>query len=80
MFSAERIKALLEENLPGCTARVVDTANDGEHFAAEVTSTAFDGKPLVAQHQLVYKALGTHMHRDIHALQLRTFTTDRWPA
>ena len=41
MFSADRIQALIEAGLPDCTARVVDPANDGAHFQAEVTSPAF---------------------------------------
>ncbi len=40
MFSAEKIREILESELPDCTARVVDTAGDGEHFAAEVISSA----------------------------------------
>ncbi len=79
MFSADRIRSILESTLPDCTAIVVDDANDGEHFSARVVSSAFVGKPLVRQHQLVYEALGDHMRRDIHALQLKTFTPDRWP-
>lgn len=78
MFSAERIKQLLEERLPECTAIVNDDANDGEHFSAHVVSPAFVGKSRVQQHQMVYAALGEHMYRDIHALALRTFTPDAW--
>ncbi|MCB9673544.1 MAG: BolA/IbaG family iron-sulfur metabolism protein [Alphaproteobacteria bacterium] len=78
MFSAERIKSILEGALPECTANVSDDANDGEHFSARVVSSAFVGKSLVQQHQLVYAALGDHMRRDIHALALKTYTPDRW--
>jgi stress-induced morphogen len=78
MFSAERIKTILEDTLPDCTAIVNDDANDGEHFSARVVSSAFVGKNRVAQHRLVYGALGEHMHRDIHALALKTFTPDAW--
>ncbi len=78
MFSAERIKAILEEKLPDCTALVSDDANDGGHFSARVVSSAFDGQSLVKQHKLVYAALGDHMRSDIHALALKTFTPDRW--
>ncbi len=79
MFSADGIRALIEEALPDCTALVFDDANDGEHFRAEVVSSAFDGKPLPTQHRLVYGALGTRMGREIHALALRTYTTAAWP-
>lgn len=79
MFSADRIKELIEGALPDCTADVRDDANDGEHFSARVVSSAFAGKPLPMQHRMVYAALGDHMKRDIHALALRTFTPDKWP-
>lgn len=79
MFSAERIQEILETELPDCTAIVRDDANDGEHFSAEVTSSAFAGLMSVKQHRLVYKALGDHMHSDIHALALKTYPPDRWP-
>lgn len=78
MFTADRIKALIEGALPDCTAIVNDDANDGEHFSARVVSSAFAGKPLPAQHRLVYAALGDHMKSDIHALALRTYTPDAW--
>jgi stress-induced morphogen len=78
MFSADRIKQLIEAALPDCIAEVRDDANDGEHFSARVVSTAFVGKPLPAQHRMVYGALGDHMKRDIHALALRTYTPEQW--
>ncbi len=79
MFSASRIQSLIEGALPDCTAIVRDDANDGEHFSAEVTSSAFVGLGLLAQQRLVFGALGDHMRRDIHALALRTYTPERWP-
>ena len=78
MFSADRIKDILQAELPDCTAIVIDDVGDHEHFTARVTSSAFVGKSLVQQHQLVYGALGDHMRSDIHALALKTFTPDAW--
>ncbi len=78
MFSAQRIQVLVETALPNCVADVRDDANDGEHFSADVTSSAFVGLPRVRQHQMVYAALGDHMKRDIHALALKTYTPDAW--
>ena len=79
MFSADRIREILLRELPDCQAVVVDDVNDGEHFTAEVTSSAFDGKNLVQQHQHVYRALGDFMRRDIHALALKTYPPALWP-
>lgn len=79
MFAAEKIKAIVEETLPDCIALVRDNRNDGEHFSAEVVSSAFVGVMRVQQHRLVYQALGDHMKQDIHALALKTYTPDQWP-
>jgi stress-induced morphogen len=79
MFSADRIRSLIEAALPDCVARVDDPANDGVHFQAEVTSSAFAGRSRIEQHQLVYGALGDHMRSDIHALQLKTYPPETWP-
>ena len=79
MFQADKIREILETKLPDCKALVIDDVGDGEHFSAEVTSSAFAGKMMVAQHRLVYEALGDHMKRDIHALALRTFVPEKWP-
>ena len=79
MFRADAIKDLIEQALPECTALVYDDANDGEHFRAEVVSSAFDGINLVKQHQMVYAALGDWILGDsapIHALQLSTSTPE----
>jgi len=43
-----------------------------DHFEVEVTSPSFAGKTRVAQHQMVYAALGDHMREAIHALALTT--------
>lgn len=79
MFSKEKIAEILREKLPEARVIVRDDMNDGEHFSAEVATPAFEGLGRVEQHQLVYAALGEHMRRDIHALQLKTWLPARWP-
>ncbi|MBF0281245.1 MAG: BolA family transcriptional regulator [Zetaproteobacteria bacterium] len=43
-----------------------------DHFEMVVTSALFVGKSRVAQHQMVYAALGDHMRAAVHALALKT--------
>jgi acid stress-induced BolA-like protein IbaG/YrbA len=33
---------------------------------------------MVQQHQLVYRALGSRMHGQIHALSMKTYTPEQW--
>lgn len=76
MVTAAAIKAWIEAGLDGALAIV--HGDDGQHFDAEVVCPAFDGISVVKQHQLVYRALGERMGREIHALALRTHTPAQW--
>ncbi len=71
MASAD-IEALIRAALPDAAVTITDLAGDGDHYAAHVVSAAFAGKSRVAQHQLVYRALGGRMGGELHALQLTT--------
>ncbi len=75
MVSPAQIKGWIQDHLE-CDH--VEVAGDGHHFEALVVSAAFRGKPKVQQHQLVYKALGSRMREEIHALSMRTLTPEEW--
>lgn len=72
----DEVAALIEAGVDGATATVEPSrhAEDDDHLRAVVVSPAFEDRSLVEQHQLVYDALGDHMTRDIHALELKTYT------
>ena len=53
---------------------LVVLGDDGQHFEATIVSDAFAGKSRIQRHQLVYAALGEHMHEAIHALSFKTLT------
>jgi stress-induced morphogen len=71
-MAAADIEALIRAALPDATVEIRDLAGDGDHYAAHVVSSAFVGKTRVAQHKLVYEALGGRMGGELHALQLAT--------
>ena len=71
-MQADTIEAMIRAALPDATVEITDLAGDGDHYAAHVVSAAFAGRPRVAQHKLVYDALGGRMGGELHALQLTT--------
>lgn len=73
---AEEVKRLIEVGLPGSIVEV--NGDDGVHFEAVIISEAFDNKGMLAQHRMVYAALGDRMHAEIHALSMRTYTPLEW--
>ena len=77
MDTAE-IERIIESAIPDTEATVTTRSGmpDDDHYEAIVISPAFVDRSLVDQHKLVYDALGDHMTRDIHALDLTTRTPD----
>ncbi|MDE8653090.1 BolA family protein [Novosphingobium album (ex Liu et al. 2023)] len=69
---AAEIETLIRAALPDAAVTITDLAGDGDHYAAHVISAEFRGKSRVAQHKLVYEALGGRMGGELHALQLTT--------
>ena len=69
---AAEIERLIKVKLPDAHVVIKDLAGDGDHYEAHVVSSAFKGKSRVAQHQMIYEALGGRMGGVLHALALTT--------
>lgn len=71
-MEAAAIEAMIKDGIPDAEVRIEDLRGDGDHYAAYVTSAAFEGKSRVQQHQMVYAALKDKMGGELHALALQT--------
>lgn len=71
-MDAATIEKMIREGVPDATVKIEDLRGDGDHYAAYVTSPAFEGKSRVQQHQMVYAALQDKMGGELHALALQT--------
>jgi len=67
----EDVIAMVKRSITDADVQVRLFSGD-DHFEMEVVSATFVGKSRVAQHQMVYAALGEHMKAAIHALALKT--------
>ncbi len=76
MLSAQQLEAYITQNLACEYIKVL--GDDGTHFESVIVSSAFVGKSMVQQHQLVYSALGDRMRSEIHALSMKTYTPEQW--
>jgi len=72
----EHLAELVRRHIPGAQVKVGLFSGD-DHFEMRVTSEAFAGKSRVAQHKMVYAALGEHMRERVHALALTTCTPQK---
>ena len=73
-MNPEQIAQLIRAALP--EAQVQVESDDNTHFAARVVSREFIGKRSIARHQLIHKALGERMGREIHALSIEALTPE----
>jgi stress-induced morphogen len=75
-MKASEIEKFIKDAFPDADVEIRDLAGDDNHWAATVSSSAFQGKSRVAQHQMVYAALKGNMGGVLHALQLQTSAKD----
>ena len=75
-MAAADIERFIKDALPDAVVQIRDLAGDGDHYAANVVSSAFKGKSRVQQHQMVYAALKGRMGGELHALALQTSTPE----
>lgn len=77
MVTSEDIESYIRN---GLACEHVAVQGDGQHWEAVIVSGEFEGRNKVQQHQLVYRALGTRMREEIHALSMLTLTPEQWRA
>lgn len=75
-MDSQLIEQLIKDALPDAKVTIRDLQGDGDHYAAHVVSSAFRDKTRIQQHQMIYDALGGRMGADLHALALKTSTTE----
>ena len=73
-MTPEQIVAAVQRDLPDAIVRLEDLTGGQDHWSAVVISDAFEGKPSLKRHRLVYAALGDAVGGAIHALALETWT------
>jgi stress-induced morphogen len=73
---ASEIEGLIKQAFPDAEVTMTALADDNDHWAAMVVSSAFKGKSRVQQHQMVYAALQGRMGGVLHALSLQTAAKD----
>jgi stress-induced morphogen len=73
-----RLRVLLQQAFPDAgEIAVEDRTGEGDHFQVTVTSSAFNGLPLLEQHKLVNAALADPLaDGTIHELRIRTRRTE----
>lgn len=85
MNTMDAIKQRLQVLNPSVVELIDDSAKHaghagarggGGHYRLRIVADAFAGKNSLTRHRIVYNALGDMMHREIHALSVKAYTSD----
>ena len=71
-ISQQEIHDKISAAFPTAEFEIEDLVGDGNHYQLNIRAKEFDGLSRVAQHKLVYAALGECVGGDLHALALKT--------
>ena len=77
-MTEEGVKQRIKSGLTGAQVQVLDTKGTGDHFSVVVISDDFEGKSLVKRHQMVYFTVSDVLTKELHALQLKTYSNKEW--
>jgi acid stress-induced BolA-like protein IbaG/YrbA len=77
-MTPQQVADLIRAGLPGADIQV--ESPDNTHFAARIVAREFTGLRSIARHQLIYRALGEPMGREIHALSIDALSPEEWAA
>lgn len=87
MTIAETIQSKLAAGLSPAHLEVINESGNHNvpkgsesHFKVVVVSPAFEGRPVLHRHRMVYALLAEELSGPVHALALHTYTEPQWQA
>jgi stress-induced morphogen len=76
MIAGQEIERLVAAAIPGARVAARDLTGTLDHYELLVVSDTFAGAPLVERHRRVYASLAEPLRGPLHALTLKTLTTE----
>ena len=58
--------------------KVVDINGNGDHYSILVISNKFANMSLIERHKIIYSIFDKEITKEIHALQIKTYTHEEW--
>ncbi len=77
-MNAQEIKERLIEKFPGDKVDAFDLRGSGDHFSIVVISDKFKNISLVDRHRMIYSVFKDEITKEIHAMQIQTYTCEEW--
>jgi len=74
----KKIKDILKNKIKDSKIFIQDMNGNQDHFSIIAISSEFKNLSIINQHKLIYDALDKFITKEIHALQIKTFTWEKW--
>lgn len=71
-ISHNELEKIIREHFPNATIKIDDLVGDQDHYSLEITDAQFKGLSILKQHRMVKEALGGVLHKDLHAITIKT--------
>lgn len=68
----QEIKDLITSKIEDAEVEIFDMTGTRDHLGINVTSSAFAGKMLIQQHQMIMDILKEKLKSEIHAVKIKT--------
>lgn len=78
MTPMDEIKSLIESHIEGAHVEVGDLTGTMDHLDILVVADIFKGKMLIDQHQIVMDILKESLKEKVHAVKIKTMTTEKY--
>ena len=73
----KKIYEILSTKLKDSKVFIQDMNGNGDHFSLIVISDDFENLNIINQHKIIYGYLSDMITKEIHALQIKTYTWDK---
>ena len=78
-MNSENIKQKLEDFFSKKDLfKVIDINGNGDHYSILVISNKFANMSLIERHKIIYSIFDKEITKEIHAMQIKTYTHEEW--
>ena len=70
--SITELEETIRKTFPKAIIKILDTVNDQDHYALEISDQSFCGLSLVKQHKMVKNALSDLLNSRLHSITIKT--------
>jgi stress-induced morphogen len=73
----DTIQSIIEQHFPNSTIIIDNMGNSDQNYTVNIKSDMFNRKTKIEQHKMVYSILKKFIGNELHAISIKTESTER---